>query len=534
MQGIPQRLKAHLDKCHEKDDCVEEIRTPSLSSSTVSNFNDFGSPMTSENLNQTCETPRPAKVSRLMTDFVSVSRTTTCENQKLDIKVEKYFYATNTPFSHVDHTSFKELCSTLRPSYRPPSRHQIGGDLLNAVNEECQEIAKKALKDELVTLSLDGWTNVNNEPIVCIACTTCKGDTFLISTVDTSGNSQTAEYLEKLVQEAVELNTLKYGFKVVAFVTDNTGNVTKLRRNLRDSTIFETIFMYGCSTHILNLFAKDLNMPAVVSKIVEVNKYFRNHKNPSAWLKEKGAKKLQLPSDVRWYSIVQTLTSYLEAWADLLNIVDGHRDEIPNDIKRHVSDINLKRNVEDLAVNLRAIAIAIGVMESSKCNLAMAVSTWHDLTAELNEVVPTNMQVNIAKRKQQSLSSVHYLCFLLHPRFVSMDILMQDAKNMAFELARELHPDMLATIMQFKVQERPFNAHYFEAASSISPAAWWKLIPIDPDLSEIIRRIIACSPSTAPLERLFSSFGIIHTNVRNRLGVEKAGKLVFCFKVLNL
>ena len=36
-----------------------------------------------------------------------------------------------------------------------------------------------------------------------------------------------------LSKEAVELNTQKYGFKVVAFVTGNTGNVTKLRRNLR-------------------------------------------------------------------------------------------------------------------------------------------------------------------------------------------------------------------------------------------------------------------------------------------------------------
>ena len=74
---------------------------------------------------------------------------------------------------------------------------------------------------------------------------------------------------------------------------------------------------------------------------------------------------------------------------------------------------------------------------------------------KLNEVVATNMQVNIAKRKQQSLSSVHYLCFLLDPRFVSMDILMQDEKNMALELARELHPDMLATIKLFKVKEGP-------------------------------------------------------------------------------
>ena len=116
-----------------------------------------------------------------------------------------------------------------------------------------------------------------------------------------------------------------------------------------------------------------------------------------------------------------------------------------------------------------------------------------------------------------------------------MDILVQDEKNMAFELARELYPDLLATIMQFKVREGPFNAHYCEAASSISPAAWWKLISIDLVLNEIIRRIIACYPSTAPLVRLFStSFGVVHTNEKNRLGIKKSGKLVSCFKVLNL
>ena len=107
---------------------------------------------------------------------------------------------------------------------------------------------------------------------------------------------------------------------------------------------------------------------------------------------------------------------------------------------------------------------------------------------------------------QQSLSRAHYLCFRLDPRFVSMGILMQDEKNITFELARESHPDMLATICNSRLREKPFNAHYFEAASSISQVAWWELIPIDPNLSEIIRRIIACSLSTAPLERLIFNF----------------------------
>ena len=39
--------------------------------------------------------------------------------------------------------------------------------------------------------------------------------------------------------------------------------------------------------------------------------------------------------------------------------------------------------------------------------------------------------------------------------------------------------------------------------------------------------------SSASIERVFSSFGLVHSKLRNRLGVEKAGKLVFLHKILN-
>ena len=35
------------------------------------------------------------------------------------------------------------------------------------------------------------------------------------------------------------------------------------------------------------------------------------------------------------------------------------------------------------------------------------------------------------------------------------------------------------------------------------------------------------------LERIFSRFGLVHSKIRNKLGVEKAAKLVFLYKVLN-
>ena len=41
-----------------------------------------------------------------------------------------------------------------------------------------------------------------------------------------------------------------------------------------------------------------------------------------------------------------------------------------------------------------------------------------------------------------------------------------------------------------------------------------------------MRDIFSCSSSSAGLERLFSSFGFVHTKLRNRLGNEKVAKLV--------
>ena len=42
---------------------------------------------------------------------------------------------------------------------------------------------------------------------------------------------------------------------------------------------------------------------------------------------------------------------------------------------------------------------------------------------------------------------------------------------------------------------------------------------------------ITCA-SSASLERVFSSFGLVHTKLRNKLGIAKAQKLVYCYRML--
>ena len=72
-----------------------------------------------------------------------------------------------------------------------------------------------------------------------------------------------------------------------------------------------------------------------------------------------------------------------------------------------------------------------------------------------------------------------------------------------------------------------------EALHAVSPVDWYSLVPMDSELKERIQRIPSCMTTTAELERLFSTFGFEHSSMRNRLGIEKCGKLVFCFRILN-
>jgi len=46
-------------------------------------------------------------------------------------------------------------------------------------------------------------------------------------------------------------------------------------------------------------------------------------------------------------------------------------------------------------------------------------------------------------------------------------------------------------------------------------------------------QLFSATATTAGLERIFSSYGLVHSKLRNKLGNKKAAKLTFLFKHLN-
>jgi len=83
-------------------------------------------------------------------------------------------FANNSSFRFIEHPQFCKMVGKLRPGYTPPTRKAIADKFIHMIYEK--EYAKCAteLKDETVCLSLDEWSNIHNEPVVCVAVTASK------------------------------------------------------------------------------------------------------------------------------------------------------------------------------------------------------------------------------------------------------------------------------------------------------------------------------------------------------------------------
>jgi hypothetical protein len=216
---------------------------------------------------------KPANVTN-MNSFVI--HTTRDFKENIDNQVARYLFATNTPFKAVEHPEFKTLLSALRPGYVPPSREAVAGKLLDNVYLSILDVCQNMLQGKDVCMSLDGWSNVRNEPIVCICVTTNEGKTYPIKAIDTSGHSHTAVYLQGLATNAILECQNVFKCHVRSLVTDNAANVAKMRSLLeRDNNLH--LICYGCSAHLLNLLAHDVvdQFQSTKDGILKVIKFFR-------------------------------------------------------------------------------------------------------------------------------------------------------------------------------------------------------------------------------------------------------------------
>lgn len=161
-----------------------------------------------------------------------VCKTSKQDKEKFDIQVAKFLFSTNTAFNTVNHSEFKKLVELLHPGYKLPTDKAISNELLDTVYKNTLSSMENDLKNKTVCMSIDGWSNVHHEPVICIVVTdVLDNSVHLIKTIDTTDNRHDATYLLEVAIDGIRA-CLELGCKVTSLVTDNAANMNRMRQDL--------------------------------------------------------------------------------------------------------------------------------------------------------------------------------------------------------------------------------------------------------------------------------------------------------------
>jgi hypothetical protein len=115
------------------------------------------------------------------------------QRSKCDMAWAEFFYSANIPFAAARLASFKkavQMTSEMRTSYLPPpSYHNICKRLLNEtkhkIKAQIAERTKMFIRTYGATLTGDGWSSINNHPLLNMICVSLAGEESL-GAIDTS------------------------------------------------------------------------------------------------------------------------------------------------------------------------------------------------------------------------------------------------------------------------------------------------------------------------------------------------------------
>ncbi|KAL3692227.1 hypothetical protein R1sor_005878 [Riccia sorocarpa] len=205
------------------------------------------------------------------------------QQHEADKKWVRAVYELGLPFNIFTHKVFKEAYEFSRhlPRYVLPGPKKLSNDLLEDEFKEVKDRTEKLMFPPVpqgfskVTLTCDGWTNIQGRPIVNFLIVNKYGEMYHNS-VDCSGIYKDATWesgeLIKVIEELGPENVLE-------FVADNAAVNRKADELIQEK--YPHIVFGGCVAHGLNLLSHDLGqyswITSLFDKCQKMVAFIKNH-----------------------------------------------------------------------------------------------------------------------------------------------------------------------------------------------------------------------------------------------------------------
>lgn len=186
--------------------------------------------------------------------------------------------------------------------------------------------------------------------------------------------------------------------------------------------------------------------------------------------------------------------------------------------------------IEKTKINVRRmdpICELINNCQKSNVSVADAAEMWMKLcmtVKNLNDFT-SSMKESVEKRAKMATNVYGLTANYLHPKYRGKMLSSTQTDLVEDFLLVVLDDDGLISLHEFQNNENIFKCL---AEKNVNrPDAFWGLTDKKhPGLSRIADRLLKIPASSAQLERVFSNWSWIHSNVRNRLSQEKSKKLI--------
>ncbi|CAB4403798.1 unnamed protein product, partial [Rhizophagus irregularis] len=456
------------------------------------------------------------------------------------------FCSAGISFNVIENDDFILFLKKACPSFKIPSRFTLSNTLLDQEFEHLELVVNSALSESpTYCLISDGWSNIQRTSIVNYMISTPKPLFFKVTAF--KEERHTAENIALGLETTMKNAGInKFG----AIITDNAPNMKAAWKILKQK--YPKKIFLGCWAHGIHLWMKDIISIEWIKEIIEKAKklliYFRNHQVILAALrrlqKEKYGKEIALilPCDTRWgssYSCINQL--FLTKSAIRSTIVEDHLN-LDDRMKSLISRDTFWNDLGKIRNFLENFAIFIKKLEGDETFLSTAYLEYQQLKAHVrnNTDLPENIREEVEK-----FGTNRWHNFLYNPVVIvayKLDLRYRGSRLNArifdpiiekeiLTLVGEEYKDIVLTELAEYVGKTGSFAHSYLWGDVIQkPVNWWNLMKGRyPILSDVAIRILSILATSAASERNWSTFGFIHSKLRNKLHEKRVEKIVYMF-----
>jgi hypothetical protein len=499
------------------------------------------------------------------------------EKHTLDSMLAEAFYASGIPFSfvsncieflrvgltiaQVENDKFCKFLNCLRPSYKPPSRKALAGDLLNDAYARTKLQMDRIIAESAgqITLASDGWSNQRSESLTNYVATT-RTDSIFVGSEVLGAERHTGEVVARGLGRIIE--QLGGSEAVVAVTTDNAANMKKAWPELEKR--YPGLLTLGCASHTVNLLVEDIlklsDLTTTLDDALHVIRYFKgsNVRTGALTAVAKAAQQtrisLKLPGKTRWQGKVEAITSLIANKPYILELVDnqlaclGNRPT-PADaanlllIRLKVHEYRFWEQLDSLLRFLKPFLEVTIALEATKPRGSRLYAYFKHLLAA---AIPTSLPrleilTLISKRWLQVANPVFTVAYICDPAArderpvlipVGTKVKMANWLGQRYTepgVASRVYQELLAVWEREGIYSNDVIWGSFTHCPD--PADWWKQQEhASPELRALAIYALSINPTTGAAERNWSLHSYLHSKARNRLTNERVQKLVYLFQ----